>query len=229
VSQVVISQQALPDSLLYNNAVKSVKEYYKKEIGPAAMIYNGIQYATYIPRTKGHPFFDKDSLQAGSVFYDGVLYSDIKLKYSLADDRLVMYDYNSNFLFNLHPFRISFFYIGKHCFENIDVAGYAANELVHGFCEVIYKGSIASVYVKKSKKLFQPFSVEDSIPLYKEFINRYITLDTHIYQISGKRSVLSVFNDKRAEIKTFIEANDMGEMNDDNLAKIAAYYESLKH
>lgn len=223
-----LCQQIIPDSLFYKNAVNNVKSCYQNNAAAGIRFYNGPQYVKYALRTNGHPFFDKDTFITGNIFYDEALYRNVKLKYSLEDDNVVMFTYNNNFLFSPVREKTKFFSMGDHYFENTDLAGYTTNNLLHGFVERVYNGAAVKAYVKRFKKLLQPFRVEDSLPVYREYSSLFVAKGGEIFSISGKRSLLAVFHDKKNEIKSFMSSNDIHEINAGSLQKIAAYYELLK-
>src|SRR5580698_8925470 len=60
--------------------------FYNKYIGEEAHLYTGREHAPYDFRIKGHPYFESNLLQTGSVYYDGMLYRQASMAYDIVRD-----------------------------------------------------------------------------------------------------------------------------------------------
>lgn len=228
ISVSAFAQNDIPDSAFYARSVSNAEACYKYVAGAGLKLYNGVQYNAFVPRTNGHPYFISDSLLSSSILYDGVLYQDVKMKYDLVDEKLILYNYAANFLFCPGKEKISQFTIGGHFFENVSMPMTGMQLPVNGFFEKIFSGSNVNVYVKWEKKLLQPVRAEDTLAFYRQYKTNYISKNGELYEIAGKKSLYKVMEDKKQEIRSYIAGKGITGLDDKNLPLIASYYESLK-
>ena len=70
LSEARAQSDTLPGHLALNNAIRQYHTYLTPEPG----LYRGSQYIVYASLVKeGHPYFDQDHMQTGSVLYNGIL------------------------------------------------------------------------------------------------------------------------------------------------------------
>src|SRR5689334_16687899 len=81
------SQEKSTDSLLYRQALDNAVGYYNQfRGGPTAGLYNGPEQVGYFYFIEGSAYFGSSEWQKGTVFYDGIYYPDVTLKYDQVKD-----------------------------------------------------------------------------------------------------------------------------------------------
>lgn len=228
VSFVALCQDSAADSVWYSTTAATSDACYRRAAGASQLFYNGAQYSSYIPKTKGHPYFITDSLTSSSILYNGILYPDVKMKFDLVQSKPVLYNFDNGFLFCPGPEKIKYFIIGGHYFENMSFLALEENTAPPVFFENIFSGSNVSIYLQWEKNLFQPVKAEDTMPFYKEYKTWYILKAGVLYEVNGKRSVLKILGDRKQELKNFMAVNHIEAMNSDGLKLVAVMYEALK-
>ena len=113
----------LLSSLLVNAQQPLPEDYVRARINPDSRLFNGREYIRNGTPAKGSPFFESDSLQLGSLSYDGILYRDIALEYDMISDELIIHNFAGDALISLTPEKITFFSIAGHRFRYIAPAG----------------------------------------------------------------------------------------------------------
>lgn len=219
------------DSINYTMAVQNAKAVYWKFISPSSGLFNGPEYVDYSFSIKeGHPFFQTADFRNGSVVYDGVLYENIPIVYDVSKDLVVINDPFKVYKLSLINERVAEFNIEKYHFVRL-VNDLTTNDAIKtGYYQVLYSGSTI-VYEREEKKLKEETSLTEGL---KRFIvtghSYYINKDKKIYSIGSKKSMLSLFKDKKSEIQQYMRKNKLNYKKDreNTLASVAAYYDQLK-
>lgn len=221
------AQAGQNDSIFYSNAITSIKQNYINAAKENLPFYNGSEYVRYIPRTKGHPFFSVDSFVAGSIFYDGVLYNNIRMQYDLVNDKVLIHNYAGDFIMELGSEKIKYFSIANHIFERQTSPQEIFDNKRDVFLDLIYAGKSVTGYVKREKVFLQPLRAEDSIPHYEEYTRFYVKKDEKFYPVSSIRGLAGIFTAKKEMLKEFARNNNisMGKIEEESMKMILAYYE----
>ncbi len=103
------------DSTL-SSAIINAKTFYTNTISSNSKLYIGGEETIIVGKAKGHPYYLKQDWQVGSLIYDGILYENVKLKYNLASQKLILQHYGGYLLIELVKDKISSFTIGGHAF-----------------------------------------------------------------------------------------------------------------
>ncbi|HEY5406340.1 MAG TPA: hypothetical protein VIJ92_04595 [Ginsengibacter sp.] len=191
--------QSMPDSFI------SVKAFFKNEIKENALLYTGKEFIKYSVNIKGHPFFETDQMQTGSVFYDGTLYENVPLLYDIVAQEIIINRYNSDERIKLLNEKIKYFIFDGHRFENIFSVEGRNESISNTFYDIMFTGK-ASVLVKRIKHIKNGLRAEDPT-LFVEEDELYVRNGNNLYAIDGKNSILQAFSDKKDLVKTFIRKN----------------------
>ena len=93
---------------------------YHQFLSPETGLYTGSQYTynTYYPFTinEGNPFFFSKNFDAGSVFYNNVLYENVPLLYDIIKGELLINDPSRTYIIRLNNSRIAWFKLWGHTF-----------------------------------------------------------------------------------------------------------------
>jgi hypothetical protein len=224
------AQTPINDTDFYHLSVSNLKDFYKNTVREGLHLYNGTEYLQYSFLVKGSPFFYADSFIKGKVYYDGRLYSDVPIRYDLVSDEVIVADFYGNFPIRLNSNKVNYFELANHHFIRISSDDTSASVSNAGFFDEIYRGSIASVYVKRQKLLEMLLGTETDKRNYKQYDRYYIFMNNDFYLISGQKDVLNVLKDKKEVIKRFIKKENINFKKDIDSAvkKVLEYYMTLK-
>jgi len=223
-SETRAQSDTLPDRLAITNAVRQYHTYLNPEPG----LYRGSQYVIYAYQIKeGHPYFDQDHMQTGSVLYNGVLYKDIPLIYDVVKGSLVTQDPYKIYQIALINEEIDSFTIQNHIFIHLrDSLDPTAPR--PGFYELLYNGRIA--ILKKEEKVVREDVTTGVINKYiVPYVSWYLKKNNTWYAVDNKKELLRAFKDKGPELKKFMRNNGLKfkQDKDNTLIKTAAWYDGL--
>src|ERR1019366_1566808 len=105
--------QSVPDSFI------NARAFFQNEIKEDVHLYTGKEFIKYSVNIKGHPFFETDQMQNGTIFYDGTLYENVALLYDIVSQEIVINRYNSDERMKLLNEKIKYFTFDGYRFENI--------------------------------------------------------------------------------------------------------------
>lgn len=203
------------------NAVKA----YRNAMGDNLLLYNGAEYTGSYPGVAGHPYFLSGDLQPGAVYYEGVYYPDMLIKYDLVSNELVIKG-KQNVQIVLPPEKIGHFYIGNHLFVKLTLD---SGELAAPyFYEQLYKGRL-TVWLKQRKQAERGFRAEDPYHFtqYNTYViekeNRYITVD-------NEKALMALFGNEREAVRKYLRTQKQRFKKDpgQTIIKAVAYYDGLK-
>lgn len=193
------AQSAVDSGIVRSQKLNATGLYYQS-LGQQSGLYNGSEYVQYINLLKeGHPYFDTSALTAGTVHYDGLVYSNVPMLYDIITDELVARHYNNVFLVQLIRARIDSFSIRGHDFVHLGRDSIAEG-IREGFYDRIYNGNI-KLYVRRKK------IIRESIPD-MQVERRVFGDDRYFLYINGayhdvysESSILKLMQDKRLPVK----------------------------
>jgi hypothetical protein len=168
-----------------------------KFTGPSetSPLYNGRIFYWY-PAKEGHAFFLTPEWQTGSVLYDDVWYHNIKLKYDIYKDEVIVLhpSYKSIRLFSE---RVQEFNIGTNNFIRLKPG--KNSSLREGFYHRLAEGKI-TVLALHEKRLKENIS-DNKLVQYFDPANFYYVLKDGVYHPLRKlKTLLEQANDQRQNI-----------------------------
>lgn len=215
-----------PDST--NPSIAHALNIYANATGNQAGYYNGVQYRRYSSFIhEGHPFFIADSLIEGTLIYDGVKYSNVKLQYDEMNDQLITSDVQGQNLVQLYKPKVSAFSIGPHMFINNLKGDPGA-----GYYRVLYNGR-STIFARETKIIQVKHgetnaetvrSVDASTTYYMKTANGF-------QKFNRLKSFLQLFGSKRKAVTGFIRDKKLKYRQDkENLFyQAATFYDQLTH
>jgi hypothetical protein len=233
----------LLSSLLVNAQQPLSEDYVRARINPDSRLFNGLEYIRNGTPAKGSPFFESDSLQLGSLSYDGILYRDIALEYDMVSDKLIIHNFAGDALISLVPEKITSFSIGGYHFRYVAPAvapPAAATSTVSpvtapnlpetGFYEELHATPRLALLARRKKTLQFP-STQDEQPKYVQTDRYFLLIDANAYSIRNKNDLLAVLKDKKDPLKKFIRKNKLSfkrQHFENSLIQTAIYYQEIK-
>jgi hypothetical protein len=191
--------QIEPDSFI------NAKTFFQNEIKEDAHLYTGKEFIKYSVNIKGHPFFETDQMQNGTVFYDGTLYENVPLLYDIVSQEIVINRYNNDERMKLLNEKIKYFTFDGYRFENIFSVEGKDENVSSTIYEIMSEGR-AGVLAKRIKRIKNGLKAEDPTSFVEED-ELYIRNGKNLYAIDNKNSILQAFSDKKDFVKIFIRKN----------------------
>ncbi len=233
VLTVTASTAQIParDSSMRATAISNASREYQRFIATAAPLYSGPQYVEYyLLITIGHPFFLNTNFNTGSVRFDNILYENVKLKYDILENKIVVKDASGVFAVSPDYDKIDLFTIDSHLFTKLEKENSPSSLPKSGFYEVLYAGNNLVLYKKETKILMEDLNDRGGPRRYiVPSINYYLKKGNAYYLFNRQKHVLDLFKDRKTELRQFIRKNNLDFSNDANNALIRAvtYYETL--
>lgn len=224
----VCAQSRVDDSIFYRSAITNTIALYYSQLGDQSPIFNGSLYPP-LPYTfrEGSPFFLSEKSMLGSVVYDGVLYSDLSLKYEDFRQYLVSIDQAYQLL--LINQKIGSFTIAGHHFENVHLDSLHRGISSAGFYEVLYAGP-SRVLKRTYKKLNETLTVSEGVLRAMDVTEDYYIKNGNVFgTVNTKSELLTRMKNHRKEVQRYMSKNKLNfrKDKDNTLTLTSAYFDQL--
>jgi len=221
------SQQFSNDSAYVQHSSDNLLSNYKIEARQNLRLYSGREYIPNGQRANGFRFFGSDSSIAGSIYYDDNLYLNVKMRYDLVLDELVIEDYTNNNAIKLTKEKVDYFNMPNHFFVRIVPDKSFSAILSPGFYEQLRNEPVL-VFAKHEKKLVFSSKAEEEAK-YIEYIFYFIKIKNVFYKIESEHAILQAMKDEKDLMKKYIRENKISFKRnpEDALTKTAEYYSHL--
>lgn len=197
---VAVAQQDLHDTAFAPSAASNAKSVFFKAMKGQLALFNGSEYQPYRPLGDEHPYFISEDWAMGSIQYNGENYETVFLLYNTFTDDVIIEDANENVI-QLIAARVASFTLDEYKFVRLNDSTIPA-----GFYNLLSNGRV-KLYAKRKKEFNESVS---GLKITRNFIekNRYYILKSAVfYPVRNKRSVISLFDDRKREINQFIRKN----------------------
>lgn len=200
---------------------------YDKAIRPQAHVYDGNEYITHDHRIKIHPYYRVDSLQTGTVLYNGVQYDKVKMLYDIVRDELAIQPPESAYRLRLRNDHIARFSIASSQFTRLQ--GDSALGLPTGFYEVLHDGRVKALSHRVMiihEDISQGYYKAD----YQQKDRFFILKDAVYHEVKTKRAFLALFPDQSKALRKYMRTQSLTFNNlqrEEAIAKTVRYYETL--
>ena len=210
----------------FDSSFADAASVYKNAMGVNIHLFNGSEYVNYDHRITGDPFFESVFFKSGSLVYDGIPYTDIKMSYDILNDDVVITNYNGLPLL-LTKEKISSFDFAGHYFIKV-VTDSTASAMKTGFYDVLHNGT-TKLLAKRKKEITEKISTQYSESFFTQHDRYYIVKDSVSYAVRDRRSALNVMKNRKNELSKFIHQNKIKfhKNFEAALLKTVAYYDSL--
>ena len=194
--------QLVRDSGVYLPSEKAIEEYLNMK-GANLPVYNGIEHLGYLRMIEGSAYYKTSYWEKGSVFYDGILYKDVYLKFDMITDEVIIRQPTNLLAIILFSPRVNYFYFLDNFFIYIPDTGHLSIPV--GFYEQLTKGKI-SLLAKRKEIIEEKITTE----LTRRFVRRdefYILKENNYYVIKNEKDVLNLLGEKKKRIKQYLKNN----------------------
>ena len=220
-------QMPSEDSAFYQSALTHTIQVYQRRIDDQSALYNGSVYAPYEWAWKGGTPYFIDTLTAGSVVYDGMVYDSLKVLYE--DLRQFFIVKNEALMLQLVKERVSSFVVDGHHFIRLKADNHNPGLPRTGFYEILYSGQTELLKETVKSKREEPSIVEGILHYVDEKDNYYIRKKGNYVRVNSKRELLDALDDRRKEVQRFLKKNKLNMRKGRETALIQAiqYYDKL--
>lgn len=220
-------QPTQPDTSFTQVARNQAITAYERTVYEQAHVFEGNEYIAHDHRIKIHPFYRLDSLQMGTVFYNGVQYNEVPMLYDIVRDELAIQQPGGGYRIRLRTEYVAAFSLGGYLFSRI--VGDSAAGVPTGFYEVLYNGRTKALS-HRAKTIHEDISSGAYRADYVQKDRFYILTDGLYHEVKSKRSLLNLFPDQAKSLRKYIRANKL-KFNDDQreaaVTQVTKHYEEL--
>lgn len=219
----VSAQAPQPDSVAYSKTANEVIDYFNATAGSQLEFFNGAQYVLNPPANIGSWYFqDKNYCASSLIRFNNTWYKNVPVLYDVYNDKMISFSGDDYFVLNTE--KISDVYLLDHHFAYVNDPG-----LPRGFYDVLYNGK-SQVLAKRTK-----FSNDDIVSsrsvkfIYEDRVALFLKKGNVYYPVTGKRTLINLFGDKKKEIKQYIKDHKIDYKKDKErtAAVLAGYYDQL--
>lgn len=173
-------------------------------------IFNGLEYTDEYPSisTNSHKFYQQFDFYNTTIIYDGQPYFDIKAKYHLLDDILLIEYVNNkiNYL-KLNSNMISQFMLNNRSFVKLNNTKALKPFYKNGFFEVSYQDDNYSLYTKRIKNKIKRIQNEKLYYVFTEEKVFILAFKNQFFRIRSKNDLKRSMPDKNIYIEAFYNLN----------------------
>jgi hypothetical protein len=190
------------------------------------ILNNGRAWRNLYYKIKGDQFLYSPDFLPGSVTIEGRTFNNLRLKYDIYNDELIMIT-DHGIIIQLNKEMVESFsmvFDDIYNFKNIEAD--TLNTLA-GYVNVLYDGNI-SLYVKYRKEILQ-LVVENKYDMFNQINRIYVKKDGVISRVDTKREFLNLFKDKKQQLHSFIRSEKLklSRKNPESFQPVIEYYDTL--
>lgn len=191
LSASLCAQDSASETALVSNARNYAVQSYYQFTGRQARLYNGTEHTGYLNSIIGNAYYLTDSLSNGRIYYDGLAFSPVQMRYDILKDEVVIKHF-SGLQISLLSEKVQNFTFRNRLFVRHIYDSIARIGVPTGIYEHMFEGRKVAVLARRTKKLEE--KVADVVV--REFI-----VDDHYYLL--KDGKYSYFKSKSSFLKAF--------------------------
>ena len=199
-----------PNYIDKNPNYYSVLDSFSKEENRS--IYNGLEYFDIYRcwDTDNNKFYQSYDFFNGTVVYDGEPFFNLKLKYNLLDDLIILEFVNKkvNYL-QLNSNMVESFFLGDSKFVRLPINEELASFYGNGFFkEINNTGTKYKLYVKLKKEKHKIIKDNKLYYTFNEKATYVLCFDDQFLKINSKKDLIKGIPLRKKEIQTFYSKNN---------------------
>lgn len=232
LSGPVVSSQVLNDSLFVSSGLHFIDTSYTSLLGLESPVYKGRRYYNSYGKfgNNGHACFLKNNYAGGNIVYDGLTYSDVRIKYDLIQDQLIILHFDKMTAVTVESQHVDSFSLLNHTFVHIrtDDTKPAINGPEPGYYDLLYDGKI-DLLAKRTKAITEKVTetmVESSVSQEDKY---YLFRDSVYTEIKSKKNLLKLLRSTQGQNQQFIKANHLNFKRDKEnaLIELVKFHDSI--
>ena len=191
-------------------------------------LYNGRIWWNQHIKVRGNAFYLSSDFIRGNVILKGKAYNDLKIKYDIFSDEIVLFVNPKTIIF-LNKEMVDGFTLN---YENVVYTvrnfGSDSTSLINGYANVLYEGPSA-LYAKFFKKI-EPLAEEKKYDRFYQTQRMYIMKDSTLISFSGLKGLYTIMEDRKKELKDFKKESRLNIMKNDpyTFIPLIRYYDSIR-
>ncbi len=214
----------MPDSVIRQTALNSVIKRYDQTLSENSHLYNGNEFVDPFEKKllNGHAYYLTDEWQNGFINYDKQFYPQANLKFDLFRNRVLVEHPISHQQIELIPEKIDYFSISDKFFVRLQSPSI-------GFYARIYDGEV-KIYAFYYKTTQDNLTTKTKTTEFLDKQKLYILKDGMYHLVSSKGSALSVFSEKKNELKKMLSQENISFSKNKEYAlkRMSEFYDQLK-
>lgn len=206
-----------------NNAVRSYYNY----TGNQSRLFNGINHTGYISGIMGLAYYVNDTMDIGSITYDGMFYDKVPMLYDIYREEVVILHF-SGLKISLLSEKTKEFNFRNHIFKRIVYDSLAKSSVPTGFYDIVYQGDF-TMMIRRSKTYEE--KVADIVSREFKDNDKYYFFRNGAYRsFRGQHGLLSVFKDHAGAVRRYLRKRQITFRFTPELAIVEAskYYATLR-
>jgi hypothetical protein len=204
--------------------VQKTIDFYQAKTNIQPALYNGIEHSGYPDFYEGTAYFGSAGWQKGDVFYDGVLYRGVNLKYDQVRDDLVVQHYDSVHAITAFGPRVRYFTLGDNKFIYLHTDAGAPS----GFYQELQTGR-AGLIARKTKIINENITSSGVLRSFEATNNYYLIRQDYYYPLKNETSLFELLGDRKKELKQRLKEKQLKyrKSPEATLKEMIAYYNQL--
>ena len=201
------------DSLTASDKAKrQVLQTYFDRIGAQAAIYVGIEETEYPSNYLQHPYFKIGTMMPGTIWYDGVEYSGVRLRYDKVKDQVVLESPDSAHRIVLASDHVNQFYVQDQLFVR-HVQDKTPGSPATGFYALLCDGEVQLIlsFDARYDEQLQNRTESNHTISYALVENPkyYLWKDGAYYHLRSRKDLIDLFEDREEELTDFIKSHQL--------------------
>jgi hypothetical protein len=181
------AQAPLTDTAASRLAVWNTIVVYHRFMGTESRLANGREHIGFLPMN-GHPYFQEETAQIGSIVFEDAWYRDVPLLYDIVRDEIVAPTPTGDMV-SLADNKVSEFYLLGHHFIKAST----------GYYDLLCSGRII-LEAKRIKRVVESIEGLQVVRNIEYADHYYAVRDGVRYSIGNLRSLLALMKDKKKEV-----------------------------
>lgn len=189
---------------------------------PNYHLYNGLEYLDVYSLKEGHPFFENEKWQNGSVVINGILYPNELIRYDLTIDALIVRNEFRGKSIQLHT--VDAFQIGNNEFVFNNTIFNAPT----GFYKIIYDKNL-KLFVRTEKEAYKKYLDSKAITAFNTTTKYYLQVNHKSKLIKNKSSIIALFPQFKKEIDAYVKSFGLKvkPTNPNDILKVVVFVDQL--
>jgi hypothetical protein len=191
------------------------------------ILYNGRAWRNLYYKIKGDQFLFSPEFLPGSVIIEGKTYSDLRLKYDIYNDELIILTDNSIVLqVNKEMIDLFSMTFNNNTFHFKKLEADSLSSLT-GYVNVLYDGK-TSLYVKYRKEILQ-LAVENQYDMFNQISRIYVKKDGVNFRVDSKGELLTLLKVQKQQLHNFIRSNKIriSKKDPESFKSVIEFYDKL--
>lgn len=200
---------------------------YSRSAAGASVIYHGKEQIQYLSSIRNHPYFKSVDYTVGHLSYDGVDYNDVKMRYDIYREELLLLSPDNRFNIILPSDRLSYAYIHGYRLEYMDPDG-PLGVMPRGYYFILHDGDVG-LFAHYSCRLNHEVKGMEHIDYFEQSTKYYVRIDGKCYHVRGRRSILALFKSHKRELSRYIKSESLNFRSslEESIVKVVKHYEHL--